>query len=340
MLILIMACASAPPAAGGAPPPALVEVAPMTRGHLLDSWSTLGEVRASGAAELAAGAAGSVQEVQVREGDPVRRGEVLLRIDLRLAQARLRAAEAALSEAKVELERAKRDLERQQQVQAGVLSAAEQDEAQSRVAGLDARVASLDAAVSLAAAELDRHMIRAPFDGVVASRAVDPGDWVNAGQPLLSVVSAENPEILVAVGQDRAAHLVASAPVTLSTTPPSAGEVIAMVPALDADTRTALVRVRPHPDTKLLPGQSLTVGFTLDWGDAGLLVPLDALVLAPGSTRVTKVQDGAAVSIPVELLASGDSAALVRGEGLVEGDSLVVRGNERVRPGQAVTIRE
>lgn len=338
MLILIMACAPAPAPAGGAPPPALVEVAPASKGHLMETWSTLGEVRPSGAAELAAGAAGSVVEVLVREGDRVRRGAVLLRIDERLARAQLRAAEASLAETRVELEQARRDLERQQKVQAGVLSASELDAATSRVAALDARAASLEANVALAAAQLDRHLLRAPFDGVLTTRSVDPGDWVNPGQALLSVVSQEGAEIDVAVSAERAAHLATGAPVALGTLP--AGEILAVVPALDPATRTALVRVRPPEEAKLLPGQSITVTFSLDWGDEGLLVPLDALILAPGSARVTKVQDGTAASIPVELLASGDASALVRGEGLAEGDVLVVRGNERVRPGQAVVVKE
>lgn len=335
---LLLGC-EAPPEQGGGPPAALVEVAEATAGPLTDRWTTLGDVRSTGRAELAAAADGTLTEVRVREGDRVASRDVLALVDPDLARAQLAAAKAALAGGQVDLDLARSELSRIERLPAGVLSESEQDTARSQVASLEAQVQGLQAAVDQALARLERHRVRAPFDGVVAARHVDAGDYVGPGTPVLDVVSDGELEIHVDVPPELLPLLGPDQPATLSVRgEPVQARVLAVVPALSPSSRTARVRLSPEGQaTWLLPGAAVEVAIEVV-RDGGVVVPRDALVLGPADPTVVKVSEGAAESLVVQVLATAGERALVHADGLAIGDQVVTRGNERLRPGQALTI--
>jgi len=320
---------------GEGPPPALVRTAEVTSGDLVEQWQAVGSVRALQAAELAAGASGPVASVTAREGDTVSAGQMLLELDAGPAAARWRAAQAAADEATVELDRLQAALARREAVADGVLAAEELQDARAGVARQQARVASLAPAAGEAATTLGRHTIRAPFDGVLTTRSVDPGDWVTAGQPVLALVSTGAVEVHTRVPQRVARRVEAGLAVQVSGNP---GTVAAVVPAIDPASQTMLVRIRPDAGGSLVAGDAVDVRLPVSWDGAGVTVPRDALLLDPDQARVLRVDAGVATPVPVEVLATADAVALVQGTGLSVGDAVVTRGNERVRPGQAVRV--
>lgn len=336
VLLALYGCGSS--SADGAPkgpPPALVRVAEVETGDLTDAWSALAEVRALEDAALASGAAGPVARVTVREGDRVEGGDLLVEVDLSVVSAQLRAAEAAVAEAKAELDRREAALDRRTGVSEGVLAAEELAEARAAVAVQQARLASLEAAASEARAIVGRHRIRAPFDGVVAGRHVDPGDWVGVGTPVIDLLSTEAVEVRVSVPLELSRRLEPGLTVDIGT---GKGGLVAVVPTLDPSTRTALVRIAPDPELQLTAGQTVDVALPIQWTDVGVKIPRDAVLLDPKQDRVLKVVQGAAVAVPIDVFARGESAVLVRSEDLQVGDRVVTRGNERVRPGQTLRI--
>jgi len=337
MLLLLIACAGDPPiAASEGPPPALVRVAEVGPGELEEAWTTVGEVRALGAAELAAGAAGSVTRVAVREGDQVERGALLLEVDAALAGARLVSAQASAAEVRAELERLRGALDRRERVREGVLAAEELQDARAAVAVAEARAAAMDATALEAGAALALHRVRAPFDGVITARAVDPGDWVTAGQPVLDLV-AQGVEVRARVPRSLASRLAQGDAVSVAG---GDGAILAVVPTLDPDTRTALVRIQPGGGLSLAAGEAVEVLLPVSWEGVGVTVPRDALLLDPRSARVLAVSDGAARSVEVEVLATTDTLALVVSDALATGDRVITRGNERVRDGQSVRVED
>lgn len=341
----LLACTgepSAPPVA--APAPAAVRVATVQAGGLDEDWRTLGEVVALDRAELAAGAAGPVSAVPFREGDAVSAGALLVQVDPSLAQANVQARQAALAQAQVERAQAERERQRLRQVEGRLLAARELDLVEARVEALEAGVAAAEASLSEARASLGRHQVRAPFDGVIARRHVDPGDWVQAGTPVVDLVSAARVELRAMVpfelGQRLKPEDGALARVDGEAWPL---KVRAVVPALDPDSRSVLVRLAPTadpPPPALAPGRPVDLDFQVRAPTEGLRVPRDALVLAPGLVRVVKVEEGKAALVDVKVLATGADEALLQSEGLREGDRVVTRGNERVRPGQPLQVQE
>lgn len=327
---------------GGGPPPALVEVAQGRTGPLRLERTYLGTVRSVARAELAAGADGEVVEVGVREGDRVEAGQVLVRIDPDLARAELRAAQAASRQVRTRRAQATRDAERFEAAGPRTVAQVEIERALSAADALEAQAESSGAEVARARAALSRHRVVAPFAGVIAARRVDPGDWVSPGTPALELVADGRTEVLVRVEPELLADVeVGSEAILARGGRTAAARVAGVVRALDATTRTAQLRLRPVEEASwLLAGAAVDVRFELTHEGDGVVVPRDALVEGVARTRVVKVVDGQAQPVVVEVLERGTEEVRVRGEGLRADDTLVVRGNDRLRPGQPVRVAE
>lgn len=337
--LLLLACSSSDvpaAAASSGPPPASVSVASASDGTLSDSWTILGEVAALERAELAAGASGPVAAVHAREGDTVDAGFVLLEVDTSLIGAELAAARAQEARLEAELEQARRTLRRMEQVESGVMAATEVEQAQTSVASLEAQHAAAVAQARLSSAQYARHRIRAPFPGVVSRRHVDTGDWVNSGMLALEFVRTDAVEILVDAPYDLASRVEVG---DIAQLPGGTAEVAGVVRALDPVSRTSVIRLEPVGELAgAVPGSALEVVFDVQ-SSGGVIVPRDAVVAGANTDRVFKVVDGAAVAIDVSVLASTADRMMVRGDGLSASDTLIVRGNERLRPGQAVVVQ-
>jgi multidrug efflux pump subunit AcrA (membrane-fusion protein) len=195
-----------------------------------------------------------------------------------------------------------------------------------------------------------KYTIRAPFVGYVVTKHAEVGQWVSQGDPLVEVVELDPVEIRVSVPASYVAHLREgiSGRVRVDGLPGKmfTGEIWRIVPQADLRSRTFPVKMRlanPRgPDGHLLKSGML-VHVTLPVGRkrAALLVPKDALVLEGGATSVFTVgEKGLATKVAVQTgVADGALIAVTATRGdLKAGDQVVVRGNERLRPGLPVKI--
>ncbi len=324
----------------GARGPADVEVASAVEGSVHARYVLLGEARALARASLGAGASGEVREVRVREGDRVQRGMVLVRVDSELARAALRDAEAARAQTSEELSQAAREADRLAAAGDQVVAAIEVERARSLRESLAARRSSAEAAIAGAQESLARHRVVAPFDGVVAARFVDPGDWVTAGTPVVELVGDRAVEVLVRATPDVGLSVGEGHPATLRRGDERvAARVVGVVRAVDPASRTVQLRLEPEDvPAWLVPGAVLDVELEVDREGEGVVVPRDALVVGVVDSRVVAVIEGKARPIPVEILDRGTTHVRVRGEGLAPGTLVAVRGNDRLFPDQPVRV--
>jgi RND family efflux transporter MFP subunit len=290
---------------------------------------------------LAAPVAGIVAEVVPRVGDRVEAGALVVALDQSLIGPREAVAKANLGRVESDLAQSRRELARVSKLASPVVTEAEKEKFKARVDSLVAQVASERASVRLLAAEAKRHTIQAPFAGVARARKVEPGAWVNPGTALVELVSAGDVEVVVDVAASLLASLKRGGKATLGRgerqTPAT---IVGLVPTLDEVTRTARVRLLAdaRPDW-LLAGRPVEVTFEVVQPADGVLVPRDALVRGPGGVRIMAAKDGKAISLPVTIVATDNILAMVRppkpGD-LAAGMQVVVRGNERLRPDQAI----
>lgn len=343
LLLNAAGCEGEAPAKTGpnGPPPARVSVGEVRAGSVAAEWSFLGDVRALKRAELAAGASGEVREVRVRVGDHVKAGQLLVEIDPSLASARVRAAEASKTAGAAELERARRDAERLSGAGPDIAALAEIEQATSEQKRAAAERKRLKAAEAEARAQLGRHRVRAPFDGVVVNRSVDPGDWVDPGVEVIELVDDSGVEVLVSAPPELAPYLETGKQTLLRQEAASvSATIVGIARALDEQSRTIRLRLVPDETAAwLLPGSAIDVLLTVERSEPdALVVSRDALVYGIADIHVVKVNEQRAELIPVEIVARGRDEVLVRGATLQAGDTVVIRGNERVFPGQPLTI--
>lgn len=241
-----------------------------------------GVVEAVQQAQLAAQTGGRVASVSADVGDRVHRGDVLLRLTAveqqagaSTARAQLRAAEAAVAEAEANYRRFA-SLAGSQYV-----SRAQFDQAR---AARDSAMAARDAAragLAQAAQQAEYTVVRAPFDGIVDARQVEPGESVAPGQPLFSLHAPGALRVEVQVPQSDAAAIraAARAGIVLADGRNLDAARIVVHPAADPLTHSVGVRVMlPDASPPPAPGVTAKVVFPIGTADAGIAIPASALV--------------------------------------------------------------
>ena len=268
-----------------------------------------GTIRARRRSQLSSETGGRVVEIARREGDQVKKGDPLLRLNdatqraqLLLAREDLRAAEAQRREACIARDLARRELERKRKlaekriVSADVLDQIESayQAASASCNAVGARVEKARAQITVAEVELEKVVMRAPYDGVIAEVAVEVGEWITPSPPMLTapaVIDVIDPSSLyVSAPMDEVDSAAIRAgqrsKVTIDSYPNREflGEVVRVAPyVLDVEAQNRTVEIEVELDDKelassLLPGTSADVEVILDARDRALRIPTSTLL--------------------------------------------------------------
>lgn len=346
------------------PPPATVKVDP-ARTEVVDlRREVTGELRAQHRSLIAAQQPGLVVELRLEEGDPVAAGQVLARLDdtlTKLAVAREEAniltRKAVITERESQLERAKRDRARVDDLTARAsASANEADDArtnvnltEARIAQARAELASAESELALAKERLKQMTVTAPFAGRVVRKSTEVGQWLQAGAPVVEIVSLEHVEARLDVPEALVGRLAgsseASGEIMVRVRVRALGtEVDAMVTQIvpDADPLSRLfpVRVRLTNDgERLKPGMSVIGLVPTGQREPMVTVHKDGLLRDDAGDYLYFEAGGvAAVARVRALYAVGDRVVLEAGARLPPGAKVIVEGNERLFPGQPLNI--
>lgn len=308
-----------------------------------------GTLTAERSAQLSPRVDGLVARVRVDAGDRVKAGAALLDLDSSIAALALSRTKAGTAEARARSDEADRLVAEARRL------VAEKHLPQTELARreADAKLATAALAASQAAEReqaevLKRHTVPAPFAGVVARRLTDVGEWVARGTPVIDLVATDRVRLDVQAPQERFREIREDAVVRVFADSIGGesmpGRIVARVPVSDPASRTFLVRILiDSAANRLLPGTSATAVIGLPGSQKALVIPRDALLPYPdGSHSVFVVRDGSggatAVERPVKLGRGGEQVEIL--QGIEPGDRVVVRGNERLRNGQAVRIAD
>lgn len=316
---------AAAPAGKGAKPPAVVEVAPVQRAALIESLTAVGSLRAGESVVLKPEIAGRVSRIHFREGQSVRAGAVLVSLDDRLIAAQLAQATAAARQSQADYARA------QELAAQKLVATADLERARTQVDVDRAKVREVDA-------RLRQTRILAPFAGITGLRQFSPGDMVQAGQALVSLVSLNPIKVDARFPETQAMPLRAGQPVqvTLTALPGEtfSGRVVALEPVLDAASRAQTVRAEiANPGGRLRPGMTAQVAVVLTQSQA-VLVPEQALVPQGQKVGVYVVQGQEALFRPVVTGARRPGLVEIK-QGLAVGETIVVSGQNKLFGPQA-----
>jgi RND family efflux transporter MFP subunit len=327
--------------------PAVAVVArEIARRTVQSSLALTGTVEPDKAARLAAQVDGEVIYLGAREGDSVRSGQVLVRIDPSRLAAALEEVRADRLAAQAELEDAHRVLERDRELyERQGISKERLEKSETEVRRLEAAEMRARAKISGLEAQLADTEVKAPFDGYILERSVELGDVVKNGTPLLAVASrtlhALVPVSEIAIGRLAEGHEVRLRSDAGTNADGCEGLIKRIRPRIDPATRTADVEVVPGPgtcDVRWLPGMLVRATFTLAERHDVLAVPAEAVGIRPDGSRTVFVVEGDIVrqrKVKAGLEGGGWVELM---EGVQEGDKIVIQGFEKLKDGVAVTL--
>jgi RND family efflux transporter MFP subunit len=332
-----------------------VGVDEVRREPLSQTVPVIGRLVARQAGVVAARVAGPVAEIHVEVGDKVDKGTVIavlvpdrLHWKRQLRAAQVDEAEAGLTTAKVEIALKTQELKRMEGLRkSSAFSQARYDDALQEVAkarsgAAEATAARAQARANLKLAEIDLRYTKiiAPFPGVVSMRHTEVGSYLNVGNQVITLIDDQRLEIEADVPTERIVGLEAGIIVSfrIDGSPLLNAKVRAVIPEENPMTRTRAVRFTPDFGAwraRLATNQSVTLHLPVGTARTVVTVHKDAVlnradktvvfVVAGDKAQMRSVRLGDAVGSRFEVLS-----------GLDNGDLVVVRGNERLRPGQKV----
>ena len=336
--------------AQSAPPPPPVTVAQVVARATHDFSDFTGHFEAVQHVEVRPRVSGYVSEVRFIDGGEVRQGEVLFVIDPRPYEATLKQAQAQLAQARSALQLAKSEQERATKlIAAHAISREEQESRDAGLAQAQANVDAAQAAVDNAGLDLSFTRVTAPVTGVVSRAAVTLGNLVTAGQSLLTTLVSADP-IYVAFDSDEQgflkymnhgrSHTATTVSVGLANEDgfPHNGQLAFVDNELDAATGSMRARGRlDNHDHRFTPGMFARVRLTASEEHPALLVNDSAIGTDQAVRYVLVVDKDNVVQYRVVKTGALVDGLRVINDGLTAGETVVVNGLQRVRPGMPVT---
>jgi len=308
-----------------------------------ETWpSTLSVIGTAAAIEgvtVGADLPGTVDKIHFESGQAVHEGDILVELDIRQERAQLANIEAQRDLAKVQYGRA------EELSKAGVISKSDYDNAASQQKATEAQVNEIKASIA-------RKTIHAPFTGILGLRQISLGQYLAAGQAIVSLQSV-NP-IYVNFGvpqQDTPKMKIGRSVRVTSTDLPGIGfpgKITALDSVINEQTRNIQIQATlANPGGKLRPGQFLEVELTLDQPRSVIPLPASAINYAPSGDSVFVVGDikdektgktykGVRQQIVKIEGSRGDQVAII--SGLNPGDEVVSAGAFRLRNAAPVEV--
>ena len=338
--------------------PTFVSVDAVKNGPVSETVPVYGRLVARQMGVVAARVQGAVAKMRVRVGDRVSVGDPLaiLVSDILRARRELKAAElveytAKLRTARVLLDQSRLELNRLKRLRkSAAFSKARYEDKQKDVARLSstlsearAKLNQAQAELSMAEIDLDQATIRAPFAGVVSRRHTDVGAFLKVGDQVVTLINDAALEVEAEVPSNRLRGLVEGSriDVEFEDGAPFSASVRAIVPEENPLARTRTVRLVPDfgkNGIRIAVNQSVLLRVPVGARLEVVSVHKDAVVQRRGKSVVYVVEGGKANIRPVRLgNAIGGRFEVLHG--LKDGELVVVRGNERLRPGQTVRTR-
>jgi len=349
----LLAACSMGPARVDAHDPVPVTVGKVIQKDVPVLLSEIGSVEPYSTVAIKAQIGGELVEVGFHEGQDVRKGDLLFRIDPRPYEAALKSAQAQLDKDAVQLKTAQQDLARYADlVKKDYVTQEEYERIRTNAAALEAAVAADRAAVDNATVQLEYCTLRSAIDGRTGKLMVNRGNLVkaDADAPLVvinqidpiyvafSVPQQELPEIK---SRRAAGRLEVKVTIPESSAQPPPGTLSFIDNAVDATTGMVLLKATfPNHDRLLWPGQFVTASLQVSTKPDALLVPTQAIQTGQQGTYIYVVKPDLTVeSRPFVGSGEYEHQTIVE-KGVQAGEKVVTDGQIRLVPGASIKIQE
>jgi RND family efflux transporter MFP subunit len=296
-------------------------------------------------AKLRAEISGPVEQTYAEEGTRVRRGALLARIDDSAVQDAYLSAKSAVRTAEAALKNAQRNAERASRLaSAGALPERDLETAQWSATNAEATLADARARLATAEKQLGHTQVRASIDGIVSARQVAPGDVVQVGTALFTLVDLRTLRFEAAVPVEDLGRLRQGAPVEFGVSGfdrQFRGRIERINPTVDSATGQVRIYVSvPNAEQALVAGLFAEGRVATDARRA-VAVPLSAVDRRGTAPVIHRIKSGKVNVVPVQLGVTDEAAELVEvSAGLAQGDTVLLGSAQGVTAGTAVRVTQ
>jgi RND family efflux transporter MFP subunit len=343
---------------GGFRPPMAVELATAVSGEISSNLVVVGNLIGEQTVDVVPRTGGRLVSIGVQLGDPVRRGQMIAKIEdqeiveqVKQAEASRDVARATIRQREADLKVAELNFERSKNLYGRQLLAKQAlDDAESRFLAAQAQLDLSRAQADQSSARLDELQINlantritSPVDGFVGKRNADPGAWVSQNAPIVSVVEISRLRLVAnVVEKDLRLVTVGDPAIVVVDAYPGdefTGRIARVSPVLDPATRTAAIEVEvPNPDNKLKPGMYARISLTIEQRKNATLVPRNAVVDFEGSRGIwVPTGENKAEFVAVQIGLEDDKHVEIT-KGISVGDRVITAGAASLRGGDVLVF--
>ncbi len=347
LAVLILPAAAALAGPMGSKRPPTVITTKIRQADVVPEARYVGHVEALQTVDLRARVEGFLEQIKFKEGSLVTAGEPLFIIEQSVYKARLKAAAAREAQAEAELDRAAAHLKRLRQARPESIPAIALDDAVAAELTARAALSLTKADLTMARLNLSYTIIKAPISGRIGRTNYTAGNLVNPASGTLARIVQVNPvRILYSISEKdlsaeqsamKSGRLTPRLKLTDDRLYPLTGQIDFIDNEIDPATGTIAVRAKfPNPHGSLIPGEYVTVMLKTAAPRIMPVVPQGAVLTGKDGRFVLMVEHGRAVPRPITTGVTVGNSWAVK-SGLKTGDTIIVSGIQKVRPGMPVT---
>ena len=271
---------------------------------------------------------GVVRRIFFMEGQRVKRGQLLLQLD---------DAEVVAEIEKLEFTKKLNEDSEYRQKQLLAREAISQEEYETALTTLNTTLAD----IKLRKVQLQKHQVRAPFDGIIGLRTVSEGSYLETSDDIATVYSINPIKLDFSVPGKYSNEVNVADKITFkidATDEEFEGSIYAIEPQIDPQTRSLRIRAKSNnPGNILLPGQFAEIKLTLDTYEEAIMIPTEAVIPELNGKKVFVLQGGLVQNRPVQTgIRTANSIQVTSGIEL--GDTVITTGILQVRPGMEVDL--
>ena len=325
------------------PPDAPVVVSPVVEREVKKPLKLIGATSPARRSLISSEVKGIVGKMNVEEGRYVKKGEILAEIKNDKIRLNLEQLRSDMKEVAARAELSKKNLVRMEELyDKGIISEGEFDRAKAQRESDRAELLSLKKGVEIAQYDLAVSRIAAPFNGYVTTHHAEAGQWLDIGDEVVSLVDIDTIEVMAGIPEryidDISEGMEVKVVLVSHKRRVVSGKIFSVIP--EADPRAVSFPIKvvlENPDHSIKASASAVIMLAVGENEKIKLVPKDSIVDSPQGSMVFAVREGLAHPVPIQRKGSYEGFTHVEGD-IAVGESVVVRGNERLRPMQKVRV--
>ncbi|CAN2040683.1 Efflux transporter, RND family [Candidatus Magnetomoraceae bacterium gMMP-15] len=327
-----------------AQPPAKVVVMKVTEKEIAKTNQIMGIVDFDKLSGISSEVSGLIDSQNIIEGTLVKKGDILVSLNIDFIKKDIQIMKLQASQTDIKIQNTRKNLKRYETL-------FKQDAASEKVyddltytyrelrkerAGIQKKIEKLEL-------EIQKSLIKAPFDGLILERYKNEGEWVEPGKSICSLASASDVFVSVAVSENMIKYIKPGKSISLiinAINKEFTGAVKNFVPVADLKTKTFEIKIAIPYFNEVLQNMSATVNVPASHEMKLKMIKRDALIKFQGKDFVYTVKDGQAKILPVNIVAYEGEYIGVDNPYIVVDMPVVIDGNDRLQPDQAVQIVE